>query len=75
MGSAVPEIPGSACCPERGLGLGWDTVRSSPKELRRLVLLYNQAVSGLGTGGEAEGKEIQNSETSRQRCKICKTRD
>ena len=38
-------------------------------------MLYNQAVSGFGTGGEAEGKEIQNSETSRQRCKICKTRD
>ena len=51
-------------------GLG--QVRPSPKELI-LVQLYNQAMSGFGTGGEGEGKEVarnrmeevQNSKTSR----------
>ena len=36
-------------------GLG--QVRPSPKELI-LVQLYNQAMSGFGTGGEGEGKEV-----------------
>ena len=31
--------------------------RSSPKELRRVVLLPSQAVSGLGWGDKGAGKE------------------
>lgn len=55
---------------------GWGRVRERdlPKELRRLPLLQDQAVLGLGTGGQEEGKEVQNSGTSRQRYKSCKVR-
>ena len=39
-------------------------VGPSPKELI-LIQLCNQAVSGFGTGGKGEEKEVQNSKTSR----------